>query len=85
METIMSGLPRAPQQRSLGTVASRIGRTLQRWWIAYMDWRLQRLALDRLGRLSDRQLSDIGLSRSQIEAAVRAPADRHQPFNSLNF
>ena len=48
-----------------------LGETLARWWAAYIDWRLNRMALAQLGTMSDRELKDIGLSRTQIEAAMR--------------
>lgn len=48
-----------------------LGEALARWWAAYIDWRLNRMALAQLGTMSDRELKDIGLSRTQIEAAVR--------------
>jgi len=38
---------------------------------AYFGWRLQRSAIVLLGSMSDAELSDIGLSRSDIAAAVR--------------
>jgi uncharacterized protein YjiS (DUF1127 family) len=73
METIMRDFPRATLPRSLAgeTLPRRLGGTLQRLWLAYMDWRLQRLAVSLLSRMSDRQLKDMGLTRGQIEFAVR--------------
>ncbi len=44
--------------------------TIKHWWSAYINWRLQRAAVAHLQSLSDRQLKDIGLSRSQIRSAV---------------
>jgi uncharacterized protein YjiS (DUF1127 family) len=35
------------------------------------------MAIGRLGRMSDRQLKDIGLSRAQIERAARGEPVRH--------
>jgi uncharacterized protein YjiS (DUF1127 family) len=43
----------------------------RRAWIAYMTWRIERVAIEQLGAMSDRQLKDIGLTRSEIEAAAR--------------
>jgi uncharacterized protein YjiS (DUF1127 family) len=57
--------------------AKRIGIALQRWWLAYMEWRLQRLAADQLHRMSDGQLKDLGLTRSQIELAARNQFGQH--------
>jgi uncharacterized protein YjiS (DUF1127 family) len=47
------------------------GRILGRWWRAYIDWRLQRIAMAQLGHMSDHELKDIGLDRAEIEAGVR--------------
>jgi uncharacterized protein YjiS (DUF1127 family) len=48
--------------------------TFERWWVAYLGWLLERAAIARLSGLSDRELKDIGLHRSQIPAAVRGDA-----------
>jgi uncharacterized protein YjiS (DUF1127 family) len=48
--------------------------TLERWWIAYLTWQLERAAIAHLSRLSDRELKDIGLHHSQIPDAVRDDA-----------
>jgi uncharacterized protein YjiS (DUF1127 family) len=53
----------------------RLGRAVRRSWLAYIDWRLRRMAIGRLSRMSDRQLKDIGLSRSQIDRAARGEPD----------
>jgi uncharacterized protein YjiS (DUF1127 family) len=45
---------------------------LKRQWVAYKDWHDQQQAIARLHSMSDAQLKDIGLARSQIEIAVRA-------------
>jgi len=49
---------------------------------AYLTRRIQRAAIIQLHAMSDRELKDIGLTRSQIEWAVRGepeqrPLDRH--------
>jgi uncharacterized protein YjiS (DUF1127 family) len=41
------------------------------WWSSYLTWQLERAATRQLGSLSDRQLKDIGLDRSEILRAVR--------------
>jgi uncharacterized protein YjiS (DUF1127 family) len=46
-------------------------KTLKSWWVACMTWRVQRIAMAHLRSLSDRQLRDIGLDRSQIGGAVK--------------
>jgi uncharacterized protein YjiS (DUF1127 family) len=43
----------------------------RRAWVAYMAWRIERVAIEQLRAMSDRQLKDIGLTRSEIEAAAR--------------
>jgi uncharacterized protein YjiS (DUF1127 family) len=48
--------------------------TFERWWVAYLTSRLERAAIAELSMLSDRELKDIGLHRSQIPAAVRGDA-----------
>ena len=45
--------------------------TMSRWWMAYLTWRLEQAAIAQLWSMSDRELKDIGLTRSQITRAVR--------------
>lgn len=63
------------------TILQSIGKFLMRGWIAYMDWRLRRLAIHRLRGMSDRELKDMGVSRSQIEFAVRREPSVDPMFN----
>jgi uncharacterized protein YjiS (DUF1127 family) len=79
METIMTIPRRATLPRSFtgGALPGELGRALRRWWLAYMEWRLQRLAASLLYRMSDRQLRDLGLTRSRIELAARSQAGQH--------
>ncbi len=49
---------------------------LRRGWIAYLEWRLHKLAARQLQGMSDRELKDIGLTRSDIEAALRGNLQR---------
>ena len=56
----------------------RLGAVLKRWWLA---WRLENLAILQLQAMSDRQLKDIGIPRSQIEFAVRGDLERDRAFN----
>ena len=46
------------------------------WWAGYTIWRLHKVAIAQLRSMSDRQLADIGVSRSEIEYAVRGKRDR---------
>jgi uncharacterized protein YjiS (DUF1127 family) len=45
--------------------------TVTHWLAAYMAWRIERRATALLRAMSDRELRDIGLTRGEIEAAVR--------------
>jgi uncharacterized protein YjiS (DUF1127 family) len=47
------------------------GTALKRWWSAYLLWRMEAAAIDRLRSMSDRDLKDIGLTRAAIVPAVR--------------
>jgi uncharacterized protein YjiS (DUF1127 family) len=49
--------------------------------VAYLTWRIERAAITQLGSMSDRQLRDIGISRSEIESAVRGEAERVRAFS----
>jgi uncharacterized protein YjiS (DUF1127 family) len=64
------------QQQRGSTRSSSYGlfATLERWWVDYLTWRLERAAIAQLWALSDRQLKDIRLHRSQIPSAVRGDA-----------
>ena len=48
-----------------------IGTALARCWFALVERRLHRLVSADLHAMSDRGLKDIGLSRSEIETAIR--------------
>jgi uncharacterized protein YjiS (DUF1127 family) len=87
METTMQDFPRAilPRSSAGEALPRRPAGALQRLWLAYMDWRLRRLASSLLSRMSDRQLKDMGLSRSQIEIAARDHAGQHPILNGRLF
>jgi uncharacterized protein YjiS (DUF1127 family) len=76
MEMIMSTILSAILPRdSVGERLPRtIGAALKGWWIAYVNWRVEQLAISRLRSMSDRELKDMGVSRAQIEFAVRGEA-----------
>jgi uncharacterized protein YjiS (DUF1127 family) len=40
------------------------------WWAAYVTWRIEQAAMQQLTRMSDHDLRDIGLTRSEITHAV---------------
>ena len=44
---------------------------LKRMWAAFIAWRIEQVAIGHLRAMSDRELKDIGLHRSQVEFAVR--------------
>jgi uncharacterized protein YjiS (DUF1127 family) len=54
---------------------------LKRWQSVFRTWRRQRAAINELSSLSDRQLKDIGLHRSEIMRAVR---DRVPPKRTFS-
>lgn len=43
----------------------------RRWWSNYSRWRIEQLAIAQLHAMSDYELKDIGLKRSEIDNAVR--------------
>lgn len=51
---------------------------LRRWWISYLEWRVERLAAAQLYGMSDRELKDIGLNRSEIQAALKGDSGRNR-------
>jgi len=59
------------RQSWVGGVAS----ALKRRWLAYITWRMEQAAIAHLKSMSDRDLKDIGIARSQIEAAVKGSID----------
>lgn len=79
MSTISSSL--APRTEAFsGAFFRRVGRTLKGWWIAYINWRVERMAAARLHAMSDRELKDIGVPRATIEFAVKGHAESHPTF-----
>lgn len=79
MSTILSAiLPNG----SVGDSRRRtIGAALKGWWMAYVNWRLEQLAISRLHSMRDRELKDMGVSRAQIEFAVRGEAAPNPMFS----
>jgi uncharacterized protein YjiS (DUF1127 family) len=53
---------------------------LKRWWAAYLTWRRQQAAITQLWSMSDSQLRDIGLTRTEIIGAVKGEAVRYRAF-----
>jgi uncharacterized protein YjiS (DUF1127 family) len=70
------GAPAAPQGMAGQSWARKLVTTLERLWIAYMTWRVERAAIAALSAMSNRELKDIGLTRSEIASAVSTPSSR---------
>jgi uncharacterized protein YjiS (DUF1127 family) len=66
--TVLSITPCQPQ--NAGTPSRSDGLR----WVAYLTWQLERATIAHLSKLSDRELRDVGLNRSEIPAAVRGAA-----------
>jgi len=43
---------------------------LKVWWVAYITWRMENIAITQLQAMSDRELQDIGLTRSDVSSSV---------------
>jgi uncharacterized protein YjiS (DUF1127 family) len=75
MEMIMSTISNAPavaQDMVEESTGSGPLATLTRWSVAYITWRTEQAAIAQLWSMTDRELKDIGLTRSQIRAKRRA-------------
>jgi len=78
MSTIFSP-PATAQVMPRQAPGSHLGTVLKGWWMACLTRRIEQAAIVQLHSMSDRELADIGLTRSQIGRAVRGePGDR--PF-----
>jgi uncharacterized protein YjiS (DUF1127 family) len=69
----ISGVAGRPSRA--GAIVHAMATAMTRWWAAYTVWRIEQWAVGRLSAMSDRQLQDIGLVRSQIPFAVRHGAE----------
>jgi uncharacterized protein YjiS (DUF1127 family) len=58
--------------------AWRVGHALKAWWAAYRRRRTERLMIGHLRGMSDRELKDIGIVRSQIDFVVRPGDERYR-------
>lgn len=62
----------AEQHVHVGTgVLTTVLAALKRWWLAYITWRIERAAIATLVSMSDRDLKDIGIGRSEIPGVVK--------------
>jgi uncharacterized protein YjiS (DUF1127 family) len=50
------------------------------WKAAYCTWRIEQLAIQQLERMSDHDLRDIGVARSEITSAVTHDGARDRAF-----
>jgi uncharacterized protein YjiS (DUF1127 family) len=80
----MSSAPTAPQEIAAQSWVREwvkdLGATLNRWCMDYLTWRIERAAIAQLRSMSDRQLTDIGISRSEIMSAVKGGAQSNRAF-----
>ena len=75
MHTISSA-PAASQGTTGHCWTGRLAAALKRWWMAYINWRLEQVVINQLWSMSDRALKDIGLTRSEIATAVKRDGTR---------
>ena len=68
---MMSTTYSAPAAWSLARRQFSVLATLRQWCAAYFGWRAERAATAHLHRMSDRELRDIGLTRSQLAQAAQ--------------
>ncbi len=60
---------------------ARLVANLKRWWAAFVTWRAEQAAIDQLAAMNDRELRDIGLSRTEIASAVRSKGTYDRRFS----
>jgi uncharacterized protein YjiS (DUF1127 family) len=80
MRTISSAAA-APQDMARQSWARGLLATLKRQCVAYMTWRIEQAAIGQLCSMSDHELKDIGLTRSEITGAVRGETARDRSFS----
>jgi uncharacterized protein YjiS (DUF1127 family) len=71
-----SSAPAAAQGTTGNRWTGRLAAALKRWWMAYINWRLEQVVINQLWSMSDRALKDIGLTRSEIATAVKRDGTR---------
>jgi uncharacterized protein YjiS (DUF1127 family) len=84
MEIVMSTISTTPASSEAfagNSGTARLTAILKRWWMAYLTWRFEQVAIAQLWALSDRDLRDIGLRRCEIEGAVRRAPKCERAFN----
>ena len=71
--SMISSIPAGVQHDAAASPVGSISVALKRIWFAYLERRLHRQASAQLHAMNDRELKDIGLVRSEIDAALRGP------------
>jgi uncharacterized protein YjiS (DUF1127 family) len=81
MEMIMSTISSTAERSSHAASGEPglIAVTVKRLCAAYVTWRRERSAIAALRSMSERELIDIGLVRSEIDSAVRIMVPRDWP------
>ena len=77
----MSSIPSAPtsvQKLFARSWMACVLANLDRWWMAYLTWRVEQAAIRQLAAMSDYTLEDIGITRGEIEHAVRGEISRER-------
>lgn len=75
MEVIMSTTFYTPATNQVRSRGRGLVATVKTWWKGYLVRRIEQAAIIQLHAMSDRELQDIGLARSQIEQAARGELD----------
>lgn len=83
MRTVPSGNA-APQGIARQFWAKRVAPPFRRWLVAYKSWKAERAAMARLHSMTDRELKDIGLTRSVISGAVILRGHAMHCYEALN-
>ena len=80
MRTVSSAtaMPHGMAGQSWGT---ELVATLKGWWATYQTWRAEQAAIAQLWCMSNRELRDIGLTRSEITSAVKNGAARDRAIS----
>ena len=76
----MISTPMEQRDSVAGSLLRRAGSALTRWWLSYVEWRLEQISISQLKSMSDHELRDIGVSRSEIEFVVRYGTGRDRTF-----
>jgi uncharacterized protein YjiS (DUF1127 family) len=69
--SMISSAPSAAQGVTGRSWADGLAATTKRWWATYMTWRIEQAAIAQLWSMNDRELKDLGLSRSEITSAAK--------------